>query len=329
MHCAVEQAVVPVVEGAPDIKGVRGAGGQADPFGERCGDRGAREDCGALAPYPLGHHRPHLERCDLEPGNLRPTGHERHVLLAEGKRHVDVLGEAEDEGCCPQQSLLGVAMPVRDGTVDVAQRLASAVEAEPSLDECVGNRNGQWVGEAIAHLGSEYLAQQRRDVGHGTDEERVFHHSPQCLRNASEPTRSDRHAHGVAHHVLELVCLVEDHHIVVRQDRSVAGHVEPVQEGVHDGDICNRGAGASGLGEALCTHRAALAARALLAADAHLGPRPVRGGPVELGLVAGLGDSGPVGQPLDLHADLARQVIDRRNPEVEHPLAGTGAVAVG
>ena len=117
-----------------------------------------------------------------------------------------------------------------------------------------------------------------------------------------EPARRQLGADGVAHDVLEHVGLVEHHDVVLGQDHAAAADVQPVEVGVDDDDVGRRGPPAGLLGEARLAERAAVGARALVAADADRPPRRVRRRPVELGGVAAVAGAGPLGDAADLRS---------------------------
>ena len=90
-----------------------------------------------------------------------------------------------------------------------------------------------------------------------------------------EPAGRQLGADRVAHHVLEDVGLVEHHDVVLGEDHPAAAHVQAVEVGVDDDDVGDRGRAARLLGEARLAERAAIRARALVAADADRAPRRV------------------------------------------------------
>ena len=90
-----------------------------------------------------------------------------------------------------------------------------------------------------------------------------------------EATGADGEAGGVRGDVLELVRLVDDHDVVLRQDHPARADVDAVEVGVDHDDVGRRGLPPRRLGEARLAERAAGGAGALLAGDADRGPGPV------------------------------------------------------
>ena len=100
----------------------------------------------------------------------------------------------------------------------------------------------------------------------------------------------------------QIVCLVDDHHVVVGQQREVLERVDGEQGMVGDHDVHLARLLAGLLGEAVVAVRAALGADALPGADRHLAPRPFVHAGHQFVAVAGGGVSGPLVQPPDLLA---------------------------
>ena len=105
-----------------------------------------------------------------------------------------------------------------------------------------------------------------------------------------------------------------------------AGDVEAVQVQVDDDDVGDLGAGPGQFGEAHVAHRAALAARALVARHADRLPRSVGGRPSEVGLIARPGGARPFAQPIDLDLGGRGELLDlelarcRRGLQLAHAL---------
>ena len=131
--------------------------------------------------------------------------------------------------------------------------------------------------------------------------------------------------------VLQLVGLVEDHGVVLRQhpDRAVRGdaqaEVGEVQRVVDDDHVGVGGALARLLGKARGRERAACAQTALRA-DCDLGPGTGRGLVIELGAIAGQRRIEPGAQPLD---GVAVQRIEQAHAELhDHAPAGVVGAAL-
>ena len=128
---------------------------------------------------------------------------------------------------------------------------------------------------------------------HRGDEVGVVEDPAQRAGHRDEAAGRQLDADGVAHHVLEHVGLVEHDDVVLGQDHAAAADVEAVEVGVDDDDVGGLGSAPGLLGEARLAERAAVGARALVAADAHHPPHRVGRRPVELGAVAGVGACRP------------------------------------
>ena len=91
------------------------------------------------------------------------------------------------------------------------------------------------------------------------------------------------------HHLLQLVGLVEDHHVVLGQHGAAAGQVGSVEVGVDHGHVGRRRQVPGGLGKASVPRRAVEGPRTLSGADADHVPGPdVLGSKAEVGPVAAL-----------------------------------------
>ena len=110
-----------------------------------------------------------------------------------------------------------------------------------------------------------------------------------------EPTGADLHPEAVGHHLLDLVGLVEDDHLVGREHGPAAGQVGAVQVGVDHHHVGLGRPGPGVLGEAVVARRAAEGARALAGGGRDHGPGPEVGLELELGPVAGGGVLRPTG----------------------------------
>ena len=122
-------------------------------------------------------------------------------------------------------------------------------------------------------------------------------HRPSCV---GEAAGAEVQAEGGGDDVLQLVGLVDHHHVVVGEDGSPRLQVEPVQVQVHHHHVGLAGRRPGLLGETGPALRAPLGARALFGGDAHRRPRRRRRFPVQLGPVTGLAGLGPSGQSAQL-----------------------------
>ena len=121
--------------------------------------------------------------------------------------------------------------------------------------------------------------------------------------DGADPAGREGDAEGAGQHVLGLVGLVDDDHVVLGQHEPAGRHVGAEQVEVDDDHVGLPGPLVGGLGEAAPAARAGLGAGALLGADAHRRPRLRPGLEVELGPVAGLALVRPGQQLGDLGAD--------------------------
>ena len=102
------------------------------------------------------------------------------------------------------------------------------------------------------------------------------------------------------HHLLELVGLVEDDHVVLGQHGPPAGQVGPVEVGVDHHHVGRRRAVPGRLGEAAVARGAVEGPRALAGADADHAPGPGAGLEAQIGPVAARRALGPGQQGADL-----------------------------
>ena len=188
-----------------------------------------------------------------------------------------------------QLALLGVV----DRRGDRRERGADALQSVAGLDEGVVDVVGVRHGQPLPGVRSDGLPQQLGQLDDTGDQRRILDDPPQHPGQPHEPPGRQLHADRVAHHVLEDVGLVEHHDVVLREDHAAAADVQPVQVGVDDDDVGGARPPPGLLGEARLAERAAVGARALVAADAHRPPRRVGRRPVELGGVARIGADRP------------------------------------
>ena len=181
------------------------------------------------------------------------------------------------------------------------------------------------VGHPAAGPRPEYPVEDVGEVGHGLDGTRgpvvVTQDGARGDGQGPEPPGTDLEAEAVGHHVLDLVGLVEHHHLVLGQDGATAGEVGAVEVGVDDDDVGLGGPGPGVLGEAVATRRAAEGTRALARRGRHHRPGPEVRLEGQLGPVAGRGVLGPSHQAPHLVGDGGRV----RGPDV----GGRGQAVVG
>ena len=130
-----------------------------------------------------------------------------------------------------------------------------------------------------------------------------------------EPPRGDLGAERRRHHLLDLVGLVEDHHLVLGQDGAPAGQVGAVEVGVDHHHVGRRRRRPGPFGEAGAARGAAEGARALAGADAHHRPGPGVRLEGQVGPVAVLGLAGPVEEA----ADVVDQPVPAPRPTPSSP----------
>ena len=219
-------------------------------------------------PHLVAQRRADVERGDLEARVVARAGDELDEVRpprrigAEGR--IEVFDRPAGEHLGPQLALLGVLERRVDG--DDRRRW-------PARGGCGrrGAPRGSRPGRAPAGV-------RRRARPRASRSSSAISTTPLTMASSSRMRRDDRaergeapgrdlHADGVAHDVLEAVGLVEHHDVVLGEQHAVAGDVQPVEVRVDDDDVGDRGAPAGLLGEARLAHRAAVGARALVAAD--------------------------------------------------------------
>ena len=107
------------------------------------------------------------------------------------------------------------------------------------------------------------------------------------------------------HHVLDLVGLVEDHHVMLGEYGALAGEMGPVEMGVDHDDVGRRRLVPRRLGEALLSRGAPVRPGTLPRSDAHHGPGPRAGLEVQLGPITALRPGAPAEEAAGLRGHAA------------------------
>ena len=181
------------------------------------------------------------------------------------EREVELGDRAAGDELGAQLALAGVL----ERRIDPDQRGEDAVEAQPGLRQRVLHRVRIRGRQALAGERADRVPQHIGEIDDAGEQRRVVDDAPHDPGERHETPRGKLDADGVAHHVLDDMGLVEDHHVVLGQDRTIAADVEAVEMGVDDDDVGRCRSPARPLGETRLAHRAPLGAGALLAADAH------------------------------------------------------------
>ena len=290
-----------VVERTADIETLPRRGAlTAQPEG--AGDRveraaqlksGRRHDDGAVAKHLVPHqhcdtHRRHSKH-RATPWVLAHPGHIELALLQEplgiledlvDRRARDLTGTVVVLGRCRLQ--LGLHSPGRAAHAGQGQRKGVRYAVQPPLGQLVDDDREE-LGRGRDLIG---LGQTTGTLGCGGD-----HRGGQLVGD------------GGGHPVGELMALVDDEHVVLRQHLAALEGVDRHEAVVgHDHvDVPRRRARL--LHEALGDHRALLA-QALMGRDRHLTPGPLGDAGDELVAVAGLRLLEPLAEPDDLGPEL-------------------------
>ena len=225
-----------------------------------------------MLPDAVAQDRTDIERGDLQPRVLGRPGDEVDVRVTVVERQVEVPDRPTGEQLGAQLALGGVL----DGRLDGREGGGGPVEPQPGLDDGVVDLVGIGVGEPLAGVRTDGLAQDVGDVEDTGEQLGVVEDPAQRGGQGDEPAGRQLGTDRVAHDVLEHVGLVEHHDVVRGEDHPAAADVQPVEVGVDDDDVRGRRPAAGLLGEARLAERAAIGARAFVAADAERPPRGVR-----------------------------------------------------
>ena len=192
----------------------------------------------ALGPQRGLEHLGHVDGRDLERRERRSGPSIQTTWL--GGASITAVDVVDQGGRHLHRPLLAGAHVARRRRRDRAQHRQQGVDPVAAEHQ----RVGQVRVERPAQPPPDVLGQRGRHPGAAPPRDRRWWPGrprwPGGAGQVGEAAAVELEAEGVGHHVLELVGLVDDHHVVLGQQRAAGLQVEPVEMGVHDHHVGRR-----------------------------------------------------------------------------------------